>query len=569
MPLNLPFTAGRALDSKLYEWMRSVGQQALKGGDLAIDKTGLTRTVTTTSGTPITLGIDPKARINFQNATGVFNIRSFGAKQDGSTDDTAAIQATVDAAVAFGAGTVYTPQSKNPSIITSSINVASQFGVRIVGETHCYAGNGSYAVGTYNGSTWKWAGAANGKILKFTASATGSSGSNSVEHMNFDGGGVAGVIGIWSDSGNPAVAVQKNFLIDGVCGMRLNQCVHIGDFAGTGFDSQTDSCIIRRVYNTDPDNTTTSAAVWFDSRNTSDAWISDLTCLGTRYGIYVARVGYMKINTSAGGLPNNTHDFFYLNGYHGTIDIEQIQAESSNATINIASNPTDYAPINIRSCVLDSNLAGTNSSVQVAAKSIINSYGNEYNHPITFSAGASYFNSHGDSFTGVFGGTAGAIVVGATGTTVTLVDGATGGLRTTFANFSPPMSFIQAGSGATNLAIGQNTYVDVTGATVTFTPTCNCRASVVAVFDVSQTSAGGDMFNGTININGADQAATVNLLSGINGSRFMQTQNYTSDLTAGTAYTFKMRAKTLVGGVNTWTVNGGSSNMLITLLGKF
>lgn len=56
MPLNVPFTAGRAEDSKLYEWMRTVGQQALKSQDIAA-----TAPITITrgaSGTPVTIGLN-------------------------------------------------------------------------------------------------------------------------------------------------------------------------------------------------------------------------------------------------------------------------------------------------------------------------------------------------------------------------------------------------------------------------------------------------------------------------------------------------------------------------------
>ncbi len=61
-------------------------------------------------------------------ASQVFDVRQYGAKGDGTTNDTAAVQAAIDAAVAKGGGTVYFPSG---TYIVRSVNV--RWGVTLLG----------------------------------------------------------------------------------------------------------------------------------------------------------------------------------------------------------------------------------------------------------------------------------------------------------------------------------------------------------------------------------------------------------------------------------------------------
>jgi hypothetical protein len=363
-----------------------------------------------------------------KNSQNVFNVKAYGAIGDGAADDTIAFQNAIDDAVLLG-GTVYVPKSDNPYKITATLTIVSQSaappttrarGVTIRGEASAYPGDGAYAVGTWRGSSLKWAGAASGKMLSFTAKDNISASQNAVIDLNLDGGGILGVVGIYCDSGNPNNQVQNKFLAEGVIGTRLNRGIQFGDFTGTGVDSQTDSTTVRRCFFTEPDDVVTSAAIFYDSSNNSNAWITDTTILGHRFGIYLKRIGYGKIGPQvSGGLSAGVLDLIYFNGQHGVIEIDQVQAEDSHAVVNIvaAANGTDY-PINIHNCVLDSDVAGNNSTVLVGAASHINSWGNEYNRPIEFTAGVSVFNTVGDRYVNVGGWMPGQIITNATGTIV-------------------------------------------------------------------------------------------------------------------------------------------------------
>lgn len=96
----------------------------------------------------------------------MINVKSFGAKFDGTTDDTAAIQAAIDYLETLGGGDLYCP--RGTAIITNTINIAKP--ITIIGQ-----GDGSDTRNT-NGelvsvSAFRWTGARNG-VMFLVKSAT-------------------------------------------------------------------------------------------------------------------------------------------------------------------------------------------------------------------------------------------------------------------------------------------------------------------------------------------------------------------------------------------------------------
>lgn len=84
------------------------------------------------------------------------NVKNFGAKGDGVTDDTAAIQAAINIARKNGGGTVFFPSSK-PYMCAGSLNIDNARGVRIEGDvskgvTITYTGSGTGSFITFNAS---------------------------------------------------------------------------------------------------------------------------------------------------------------------------------------------------------------------------------------------------------------------------------------------------------------------------------------------------------------------------------------------------------------------------------
>lgn len=91
-----------------------------------------------------------------------FNVRDYGAKGDGGTDDTTAIQAALDACVAAGGGIVFFPKPSSSYKVTSTINIV-----------HATSGNVAYVhlMGSQAGfgSAIQWTGGNNSSVFRTRA----------------------------------------------------------------------------------------------------------------------------------------------------------------------------------------------------------------------------------------------------------------------------------------------------------------------------------------------------------------------------------------------------------------
>jgi hypothetical protein len=123
--------------------------------------------------------------------------------------------------------------------------------------------------------------------------------------------------------------------------------------------------------------------------------------------------------------------------------------------------------------------------------------------------------------------------------------------------------FIIARAKSTYIAINATGLVDIPSATVTFTPPINCRAAVM--FGVDASMAVADTLIVKLVVNGTVQDVEVVLNLAGAGSRCTATNTTTVELTAGTSYTIKLQAAIAVAG--NYNVFGPNSGLTVVAIG--
>jgi hypothetical protein len=333
------------------------------------------------------LGVSHNTDGTLKGVANVLNVKDYGAKGDGATDDTAAIQAAINNS-ANNLGKVYFPIGNYK--ITQTLNIVGgggvgKAGVVLEGEYGPYSG----PIGSIGSRLW-WGGANAGTMLKmFDAQDC------HITSLAFDGNctttsGVTGVTAILLDSDNNPSG-PKRVQIDHFSILRAKKGIIINTGTYPPSDStQTDSIYISNfiIAEMTPDGT----GMEFNSMNDSYIDIRDGEIMEGTYGFYINYAGELQIsNVTAADLVNHdtTMIFFYIASSIATLVIDNCQIESARYFLVKAANAyPSLNPIVLRHCTV-------NRPINLDVQGYLTSLGCWYNGG-TF-PGYGYINMNADT----------------------------------------------------------------------------------------------------------------------------------------------------------------------------
>ena len=303
-----------------------------------------------------------------------FTVELFGAKGDGSTDDTTAIQRAVDQAAINGGRVLF---GANTYKITDTIDIDTQRGIHLQGEAMAYA-----SPGNYRGTTLKWAGTTNLPMLKIWNSQD-----CAVTWLGFDGADTTGVVGILVDSNN--TQVSKRHHLEHLFIRRVNLGLQLASVVGGGTQYQVDSNYIGNVafY----EGYGTSTAIYISSQNVDLTRITDCEISSFTYGVQLVRAGTIQLENVSGG---TLTDFIRIEGPYASLQVTNCQAESLTYWLDVTTGaPDSTAPITLINCTVD---AVFNIDKRVRITSVGTTYNADVNldgNDVEFISIGDYFNS--------------------------------------------------------------------------------------------------------------------------------------------------------------------------------
>lgn len=301
-----------------------------------------------------------------------FAVELFGAKGDGSIDDTTAIQRAIDQAAINGGRVIF---GANTYKITDTLDIDTLRGIHLQGEMHSYA-----SPGNYRGTTLKWAGTTNLPMLKLWNSQD-----CAVTWIGFDGADTTGVTGILVDSNNSQTS--KRHHLEHLFVRRCNIGLQLASVVGGGTQYQVDSNYISNCafY----EGIGTSSAIYVSSQNVDLTRISNCEISSFTYGVRLVRSGIVQLENVSGG---TLTDFIRIEGPYATLQVTNCQAESiTNWLMYTSSAPASTNPITLVSCTMDAVL-------NIDERTRITSVGCTYNANVNLDGNDVEFISIGDYF---------------------------------------------------------------------------------------------------------------------------------------------------------------------------